>query len=84
MGVALKGESKVADRLLTEHCDVNAANNIGQTALMMAALFGRSDVVRLLIAHGANSALKDNAGNTAVGRARQQGNPEMATLLGGG
>jgi len=70
--------------LLTEHCDVNAANNVGQTALMMAALFGRSDVVRLLMAHGANSALKDNAGNTAAGLAQQQGNPAMVTLLGGG
>jgi ankyrin repeat protein len=51
---------------------------------MMAALFGRSDVVRLLIAHGANAALKDNAGNTAVGLARQQGNHDMVTVLGGG
>jgi ankyrin repeat protein len=50
---------------------------------MMAALFGRSEIVRLLIAHGANAALKDNAGNTAVGLAQQQGNPEMVTLLGG-
>src|SRR5712692_2875152 len=49
---AFKGDSKVADRLLTEHCDVNAANNVGQTALMMAALFGRTEIVRLLIAHG--------------------------------
>ena len=54
------------------------------TALMMSALFGRTDVVRLLIAHGANAALKDNAGNTAVGLAQQQGNAEMVTLLGGG
>src|SRR5258708_24390643 len=37
-----------------------------QTALMMAALFGRTDIVRLLKAHGANAALKDEAGNTAV------------------
>jgi len=28
--------------------------------------------------------LKDEAGDTAVGLARQQGNPEMAALLGGG
>ena len=84
MGVAFKGDGKVADRLLTEHCDVNAANNAGQTALMMAALFGRTDIVRLLIAHGANAALKDNAGNTAIGLAEQQGNRAMVTLLGGG
>ena len=51
---------------------------------MMSALFGRTDVVRLLIAHGANAALKDQAGNTAVDLARQQGNSEMVTLIGGG
>jgi hypothetical protein len=82
--IATKGNSQIADRLLNEHCDVNAANNVGQTALMMAALFGRNDVVRLLIAHGANSALKDSAGNTAADLARQQRNSEMVTLLGGG
>jgi ankyrin repeat protein len=51
---------------------------------MMAALFGRTEIVRLLTAHGANPALKDNAGNTAVDLAQQQGDPQMVTLLGGG
>jgi hypothetical protein len=84
MGVAFKDDGKIADRLLAEDCDVNATNNMGQTALMMAALFGRSEIVRLLIAHGANAALKDKAGNTAAGLAQQQGNAEVVTLLGGG
>jgi len=30
--IATKGNSQIADRLLSEHCDVNAANNVGQTA----------------------------------------------------
>jgi ankyrin repeat protein len=51
---------------------------------MMAALFGRNDMVSLLIAHSANSVLKDQAGNTAAVLAQQQGNPGMVTLLGGG
>jgi hypothetical protein len=58
--------------LLAEHCEVNAVNNVGQTALMMAARFGRTDIVRLLIAHGASAALKDQAGNTAIGPATRQ------------
>jgi ankyrin repeat protein len=50
----------------------------------MAALFGRSDTVKLLVAHGAKAAHQDNAGNTAEGLAKQQGNAGMVTLLGGG
>jgi ankyrin repeat protein len=50
---------------------------------MMAALFGRIDVVRLLVAHGADPTLKDLSGNTAAGLARQQGNAEMAALIEG-
>jgi ankyrin repeat protein len=50
---------------------------------MMAALFGRTDVVKLLVAHGADPSLKDRSGNTAAGLARQQGNAEMIALIEG-
>jgi ankyrin repeat protein len=51
---------------------------------MMAALFGRAGIEKLLMAHGVNPALKDKAGNTALGLARQQDNVEMVPLLGEG
>jgi len=50
---------------------------------MMAALFGRADVVKLLMAHGADPRVKDAAGNAALGLAAQQGNAEMVALLAG-
>jgi uncharacterized protein len=81
MGVAFKGETKIAQRLIAAHCDVNARNDEGQTALMMAAMFGRADVVKLLLVNGANPELRDKAGNTAVGLAQQQANPQMIALL---
>jgi ankyrin repeat protein len=83
MGVAFKGENTVAERLLADRCDVNATNNAGQTALMMAALFGRNETVKLLISHGVNAALRDDTGNTALSLAEQQRNAEMIALLGG-
>ena len=43
MGVAFKGESGIAQRLIAAHCDVNARNNAGQTALMMAVRSARTD-----------------------------------------
>jgi uncharacterized protein len=48
---------------------------------MMAAMFGRADVVKLLLVNGANPELRDKAGNTAVGLAQQQANPQMIALL---
>jgi ankyrin repeat protein len=42
MGVAFKGETGIAQRLIAADCDVNARNDAGQTALMMAAMFGRT------------------------------------------
>ena len=81
MGVAFKGETAIAQRLIAAGCDVNARNNAGQTALMMAALFGQTDVVKLLLADGANVGLQDNSGNTASSLAEQQANRQMATIL---
>jgi uncharacterized protein len=82
MGVAFKGETEVAERLLQERCNVNAANGAGQTALMMGALFDRTAIVKLLIARGADPTLEDAAGNTALGLATQQRNFKMVDLLG--
>jgi uncharacterized protein len=80
MGVAFKDELDIAERLVA-HCDVNMRNHEGQTAVMMAALFGHADIVRLLAKHGADLSLTDTSGNSAGGLARQQGNTAMEALL---
>lgn len=46
--------------------EVNAANNGGLTALMVAVAHGHADVVKVLIAAGANVSAKDAAGRTAA------------------
>jgi hypothetical protein len=48
---------------------------------MMAALFGQTDVVTLLLSNGARPELQDDAGNTAMSLARQQANTKMVALL---
>jgi ankyrin repeat protein len=80
MGVVFKNELEIAKRLVAR-CDVNARNHQGQTAAMMAALFGHADLVRLLAQHGADLELTDASGNSAGGLARQQGNSAMEALL---
>jgi uncharacterized protein len=82
MGVAFKGELPIA-RKLVALCDVNTRNHEGQSAAMMAALFGHTDIVRLLAEHGADLGLKDASGNTAQSLAQQQGNAAMVAVLDG-
>jgi len=83
MGVAFKGDDALAARLLKEKCDVNARNNAGQTALMMASLFGRSQQMALLLAAGAKADIVDAAGRSAASVARAQGNDAVARKLEG-
>lgn len=74
MGVAFRGHQRMAEWLLREApCDVNHRNHAGQTALMMASLFGREAMVELLLEHGADASIVDAQGNTAQSLAAGQG-----------
>ena len=77
----IKGYDDMARKLLTLGCAVDATNDSGQTAVMMAALFGRTEQVRMLRAAGADVSNRDFLGNTALVLARLQGNREMVELL---
>lgn len=81
MGVAFRGNDAIAARLLQEDCDVNARNNAGQTALMMAALFNREKQIEMLLAAGADPEIADASGRTAAAVARTQGNAALAEKL---
>lgn len=81
MGTTFKGHLAIAEMLLEEGADPNAANFAGQNALMIAALFGREDFVELLLARGALVDTRDLAGNSAANLALHQGNVGMARRL---
>lgn len=81
MGVAFKGDDRIAARLLKEKCNVDARNKAGQTALMMAALFGRTGQVDMLLAAGADPGVTDLSGRSAASVAQQQGNEALASRL---
>lgn len=82
MGVAFKGHLETA-RWLSENtdCDVNHRNYAGQTALMMAALFDRTDIAELLLSHGADARIRDYSGNSAESLAAGQGLGKMLSIL---
>jgi len=84
MGAVFKGHADVVKRLNdTAGCTVDSQSRSGQTALMMAALFGREDIARILVAAGADASFEDARGNSPISLAQSQGNLSMAQLLGG-
>ena len=56
-------------------------NDNGLTALMLAARWGKTEVVKLLLDRGADIETKDNNGQTALMLATQSGNTEIVELL---
>ena len=53
-------------KLLKRHAEVNAKTDAGETPLMIAALRGYPDTVRLLLDAGADVNVKDNRGETPL------------------
>jgi ankyrin repeat protein len=77
--------------LLAAGADINARDNLGQTALYGAATWGWNDLVKTLVAQNADLRGKDSRGRTAAdvamgtggasGRATSQSHPDTAALL---
>lgn len=62
-------------------CDVNGKNIDGQTPLMAAAQYGRTEIVRFLLDKGADAHAKDAYGQTAVDVASKQGHQIVVELI---
>ena len=67
--------------LLEESAYIDAASPNGTTPLMMAVRYGPGDVARLLVQEGADPALKNELGLTALDFARQAERADMVELI---
>jgi hypothetical protein len=75
-------EPAVADWLIERGVDINAADNNDETALMIAASDGRTEIVRRLIAAKAELNRKSSSyQRTALMDADRRNHPEVAALL---
>ncbi len=61
--------------LLEAHADVNATDNNGVTALMLASVYHRTEIVKTLLAHGADACIRDK------GRTQFIEGPECIAML---
>ena len=69
------GDASAVSTALASGADVNERNNGGQTALILAVIFGHTDLVRQLVKAGANPRLRDNLGLDAIEWAQRRGLP---------
>jgi TonB family protein len=69
---------------LAHGADVNYTNQAGQTALMLAALMGRAQILPILLEAGADPLIRDSHGLTALEWAQRRGFQEIIDLLGRG
>ena len=67
--------------LLENHAYIDAASPNGTTPLMMAAMYGSTDAVKLLLAEGADVTMKNQLGMTAVDFANRANRSEAASLI---
>ncbi|BEU96765.1 ankyrin repeat domain-containing protein [Acidovorax sp. DW039] len=72
---------RIASYLLENHAYIDAASPNGTTPLMMAAQYGSTDMVKLLLEEGADPTLKNRLGLTAVNFAQRVGRTETAAQL---
>lgn len=78
---ATGGHLEILNILLEEHAFIDAESPNGTTPLMMAAQYGSTASVKLLLEAGADTAMKNQLGLTALDFARRGNRPDAAQLI---
>ena len=75
------GDESTVSALLAYGADVNETTNGGQTPLILAIIFGHTNLVRILMKAGADPQLRDNLGLNAIEWAQRRGLNEAHAIL---
>jgi len=75
------GDEQAVSAILANGADVNETTGGGQTALILAVIFGHTNLVKLLMNAGADPQLRDNLGLNAIEWAQRRGLTEAHGIL---
>ncbi len=75
------GDANGVNVLLANGADVNGRTDGGQTPLILAVLFGHTNLLHLLLKAGADPLLRDKLGLNAIEWAERKGLPEAIELF---
>lgn len=75
------GDETAVSALLAGGADVNETTSGGQTPLILAVIFGHTNLVRLLVNVGADPHVRDNLGLDAIEWAKRRGLTEAVGIL---
>ena len=82
MRAAFEKRAGVVSALLgSPSLNLDARNEVGATALHLAAYGGSADIVEVLVSHGSSARVEDDEGRTPAQAAAQGGYPALATRL---
>ena len=81
IGAIRRGDTAAVQVLIEAGADVNAEDNYGQTALIVATALGHTDAVRALIEAGADVNARSKQGATALMVAQGAGQNEVVGIL---
>ncbi|UKM66298.1 ankyrin repeat domain-containing protein [Flavobacteriaceae bacterium GSB9] len=75
-----KGDLETVQKLIARGADVNAKSN-GMTPVMYAAKYNRTEILKLLIAHGADLKARCDKRKTALKYAELHGADDAAAII---
>jgi hypothetical protein len=75
------GDKSAVSALLANGADVNESANGGRTALILAVIFGHTNLVQMLVNAGADPQLRDDLGLNAMDWAQRRGLTEAQAIL---
>ena len=75
------GDRRTVAALIKAGAEINAADRLGITPLMLAAREGKAQVVEALLGAGADAMRRNRMGEDAVSLASQRGHSEVVKML---
>lgn len=81
LDASIFGDDDIVEKILEKNIDINIQDDVGNTALILAAMEGHTKVVALLLNSDADKSIVNKHGNNALFYARQRNHRNIIKLL---